>query len=68
MGCLFGGGCLFQIVSLRRGSNLKQGTYLKLGANLNICGISSKIENKFCILTPFCWWMLVNYKQPINTL
>ena len=37
-GRLFEGGCLFQILSHRRGTNLKQGAYLKLGANSSIYG------------------------------
>ena len=35
-GALFEGGCLFQILSLRRGVNSKRGAYLKLGANSSI--------------------------------
>ena len=38
-GRLFEGGCLLQILSLRRGANSKRGPYLKLDANLNIYGI-----------------------------
>ena len=35
-GCLFEGGRLFQILSLRRGANSKRGAYLKLSANSSI--------------------------------
>ena len=38
--CLFEGGRLLQILSLRRGANWKRGAYLKLGANSNIYGMS----------------------------
>ena len=37
-GRLFEGGCLFQILSHRRGTNSKRGAYLKLGANSSIYG------------------------------
>ena len=38
-GCLFKGGCLLQILSLKRGANSKQGAYLKLGSISSIFGL-----------------------------
>ena len=48
--CLFEGGSLFQIISLRWGAYLKQGAYLKLGTNLSIyCYFLS------CKISPRLW-------------
>ena len=38
-GCLFEGGCLFNIFSLKGGANSKGGAYLEEGANSSIYGI-----------------------------
>ena len=50
---LFKGGCLLQILSLKRGTNSKRGPYLKLGANSSIYGNLEKCRLFILLLLEF---------------